>query len=370
MENKKLSRGEFLKSSTKYTVGAVAGIAGLNALGGNKLMGQVGDFSWPYPYATLDPEVARINAHTLYYSGKHCCSGVFGGIVECLGEALGDPWTNFPIEIMLFGRGGGVGWGTLCGALNGGAALISLVTEKAPSAPLITELWGWSTTETLPTDVANAATYEIINYTGEMPQNIAGSPLCHVSVSQWASMAGERIHEAARSERCARLAGDIAAKTVEILNAHFAEEFTPEFTDPATVAACMSCHGGNANDNVMTHMVCASCHGDPHAVTEVVPMNEMMPAHHSLSQNYPNPFNPNTTLKFSLPKLGKVRLDVYNVGGQLVNSLIDSEIKQAGEYIVKWNGRDNAGQKVASGIYFARLTTENYMQSIKMNLIK
>ena len=77
-----------------------------------------------------------------------------------------------------------------------------------------------------------------------------------------------------------------------------------------------------------------------------------------------------TSIKFSLPKTGKVRLEVFNVAGKLINSIVDSDVMQAGEYNVKWNGRDNVGQKVASGIYFARLTTQDYMQSIKMNLIK
>jgi len=370
MEEKKVTRSEFLKNSSKYAMGAAAGVVGLNILGNNKLNAQTTGFSWPYPYATIDPEVARIKAHTLYYSGKDCCSGVFGGLVECLKTEVGDPWTNFPIEVMLFGRGGGVGWGSICGALNGAAALISLVTDKAPSGALINEVWGWSTTEMLPTDTANSATYEIINYTDDMPQNIAGSPLCHASVSQWAIAAGAKVHDASRKERCARLAGDLAAKTAEILNAHFAETFVGTFSDSDTVKACLSCHGSAASDNVMTHMECSSCHGDPHGTVAVEPINEMVPSHHTLSQNYPNPFNPNTSIKFSIPKTGKVRIEVYNIKGQLVNSLVDSEVMNPGEYNIKWNGTDNSGQKVATGLYIARLTTGDFMKSIKMNLIK
>lgn len=114
-------------------------------------------------------------------------------------------------------------------------------------------------------------------------------------------------------------------------------------------------------------------YGTPGEENILVPIEneeELLPKEFSLSQNYPNPFNPNTSIKFSIPKVGKVRLEVFNVGGSLIKSIIDSEVMQAGEYDVKWNGTDNAGQRVASGIYFARLTTQNYMQSIKMNLIK
>ncbi len=65
-----------------------------------------------------------------------------------------------------------------------------------------------------------------------------------------------------------------------------------------------------------------------------------------------------------------MRLEVYNIKGQLVNSLIDSEFMQSGEYQITWDGADNTGQKVATGIYFARLTSDKFMKSIKMNLIK
>ena len=98
---------------------------------------------------------------------------------------------------------------------------------------------------------------EIVNYEGEVPQNVSGSPLCHVSVSQWCILADKKVHDIERKERCARIAGDIAAKTVEVLNAHFAETFVGCFTDSDGVLACLSCHGGAGKDNVMTHMECA-----------------------------------------------------------------------------------------------------------------
>jgi Putative redox-active protein (C_GCAxxG_C_C)/FlgD Ig-like domain len=372
MEKKGLSRKEFLASSSKFAVGAVAGIAGLNTLAGSKIMAN-SNTAWPYPYATIDPEVARVKAHTLYYGGKDCCSGVFGGLVECLKDSVGDPWTNFPIEIMLFGRGGGVGWGSICGALNGAAAMVSLVTEKGPSGALINEIWGWSTTANLPSDAANAATYETVNYEGVLPQNISGSPLCHASVSQWCHIADKKVHDIERKERCARLAGDLAAKTAEVLNAHFASTFAATFSDPESNATCMGCHGA-AFDNVMTHMECAPCHTtDPvhgGAYTSVETVSLMKPTEYKLENAYPNPFNPSTKIRFSIPQNEKVRLEVYDIKGKLVNSLIDSEFISAGAYESTWNGKNNRGEKVTSGVYLARITAGNYMQSIKLNLIK
>lgn len=74
----------------------------------------------------------------------------------------------------------------------------------------------------------------------------------------------------------------------------------------------------------------------------------------TLSQNYPNPFNPTTTIRYALPKDAFVTLKVYNLLGQEVTSLRD-EMQNVGFHDVVWNGRNNAGQTVASGVYFYRL---------------
>jgi Putative redox-active protein (C_GCAxxG_C_C)/Secretion system C-terminal sorting domain len=374
MEKKQYSRKDFLANTTIYVAGAAVGAVGLSSLTGRKLLANTKEYTWPYPYTTLDPEVARLKTHFLYWNGKDCCSGVFGGIVECLKEAIGEPWNSFPIEVMLFGRGGGVGWGSICGALNGAAALVSLVAEKAPSGALINEIWGWSTTEKMPSDAANSATYEVQNYTGDLTQNISGSPLCHSSVSQWCMVANKKVSDVERKERCARLAGDLAAKTVEVLNAHFASTFASTFSDPESNAVCMSCHGSATNNNVMTHMECASCHTNEPvhggAYTSVVPISDSTPKNYKIENAYPNPFNPSTTIRFSIPTDEKVRLEIFDIRGRLVNSLIDSEHMSAGSYESNWNAKNNLGDKVSSGIYIARITTGNFIQSIKLNLLK
>ncbi len=89
-----------------------------------------------------------------------------------------------------------------------------------------------------------------------------------------------------------------------------------------------------------------------------------------LDQNYPNPFNPQTTIAFSLKQRGRVRIDVFNVAGQLVKTLLD-ETRAPGSYSdVHWDGRDAVGSPVASGIYLYRLTTNDYQQAKKMILLK
>ena len=95
----------------------------------------------------------------------------------------------------------------------------------------------------------------------------------------------------------------------------------------------------------------------------------MAPKTYSLDQNSPNPFNPVTSISFGLPTKSRVRLDVYNVLGQEVRSLIDDELP-AGYHSVTFDGTDHNGRPVASGVYFYRLSTETYTQSRKMMLLK
>lgn len=85
--------------------------------------------------------------------------------------------------------------------------------------------------------------------------------------------------------------------------------------------------------------------------------------------NYPNPFNPETTIEYEILKGGKVELTVYNIKGQKVNTLIN-KYKPKGNHQVVWNGKDNRGKSVASGVYFYRLTTGKSTLTNKMILMK
>ncbi|MCX6827678.1 MAG: T9SS type A sorting domain-containing protein [candidate division Zixibacteria bacterium] len=97
--------------------------------------------------------------------------------------------------------------------------------------------------------------------------------------------------------------------------------------------------------------------------------NEMVPEHFSLSQNYPNPFNPNTRIEFGLPVGAHVKLQIFNMMGQKVKTLAD-EWWQAGLHAVMWNGTNDAGDPVATGIYLYRITAGDFNETRKMSLIK
>ncbi len=96
---------------------------------------------------------------------------------------------------------------------------------------------------------------------------------------------------------------------------------------------------------------------------------ELIPNNKPAMLNYPNPFNPETTIKFDLPESSKITLKVYNTKGQLVKTLIDN-FKTAGISTVIWNGTDNAGIQVSSGIYFYKLEASGYTEVKKMILMK
>jgi len=88
-----------------------------------------------------------------------------------------------------------------------------------------------------------------------------------------------------------------------------------------------------------------------------------------LQGNYPNPFNPETTIRYSVKETSPVTIEVYNLKGQLVRTLVN-EVKTAGNYSVVWNGRDNNNQPVSSGVYFYKMNAGKYSSTKKMIMMK
>jgi len=88
-----------------------------------------------------------------------------------------------------------------------------------------------------------------------------------------------------------------------------------------------------------------------------------------LYQNYPNPFNPKTHIEYQLPKQTRISLKIYNIMGQEVRTLVD-EVKEAGYHSVIWNGLDNNGTPITSGIYYYRMVTDSHVEVKKMVLLR
>ena len=107
-------------------------------------------------------------------------------------------------------------------------------------------------------------------------------------------------------------------------------------------------------------------------ITDVIPytdLNNNLPADFNLNQNYPNPFNPTTIIKYALPRKSQVNITIYNLLGQIVRNY-DQGVQSFGTYEIIWDGKNQSGSKVSSGIYFYRLETENFTASKKMLLLK
>ncbi|MCL5018980.1 MAG: T9SS type A sorting domain-containing protein [Patescibacteria group bacterium] len=106
-------------------------------------------------------------------------------------------------------------------------------------------------------------------------------------------------------------------------------------------------------------------------ITEVKEKEQTgIPQEFKLCQNYPNPFNPVTTIKYQIPKLSQVTLKIFNILGQEIKTLINQN-HQPGNFELMWDGTNNNGLSVSSGIYILRITTnKGYIKSIKMTLLK
>jgi hypothetical protein len=94
-----------------------------------------------------------------------------------------------------------------------------------------------------------------------------------------------------------------------------------------------------------------------------------LPTEFALAQNYPNPFNPTTEISFDLPRNSHVELNVFNILGQRVANLVSGEM-DAGSHQISWDGTDSDGGSVASGIYFYRISADDFSSSKKMMLLK
>ncbi len=132
------------------------------------------------------------------------------------------------------------------------------------------------------------------------------------------------------------------------------------YTDPLVAGNALSARAQLLKD-VLAYFNVA---GLPQNVTPVIPGITFQ------TSNYPNPFNPSTTIKYSMPKAGHLKLSIYNVRGQLVKTMIDGERPAGADQTIVWDGTNNQGSSVSSGVYFYEARTGGEVQVQKMALVK
>lgn len=99
-------------------------------------------------------------------------------------------------------------------------------------------------------------------------------------------------------------------------------------------------------------------------------VSKNIPSDFLLAQNYPNPFNPSTKIKYGLPTNTRVTMIIYNILGQRIKTLINDEIIEAGYHTVQWDGVNENGHFVTSGLYFVKFKSEYFEKTIKMMMLK
>ncbi|MEJ2545839.1 MAG: FlgD immunoglobulin-like domain containing protein, partial [Calditrichaceae bacterium] len=104
----------------------------------------------------------------------------------------------------------------------------------------------------------------------------------------------------------------------------------------------------------------------PNAIGE---NNRIIPKSFEVYPAYPNPFNMSTTIKFQLNTSKQIKILIYDINGRLVNTILNSNL-MPGSYKVNWNGKDNKGKDISSGVYYAVVKASDFISTLKLVVIK
>jgi hypothetical protein len=221
---------------------------------------------WPYPASGLNVDQLRRTAYTNHkttYPGCGYCTSQT--LIQAIGDGLAaegafaNPWRQLPSGLYRFANGGVLGWGTICGALNGAIAVMTLLGKQNAVGEALLDYF--STAE-LPSNA-------LVGWTPPgatapltaIPATVSRSPLCHISASTWAAAAGVAVSDPLKSERCVRLVADIVARSAELLNLSFAGGTVPAWKAPPSYAECYTCHTtAGMVPSEQGKMDCLECH--------------------------------------------------------------------------------------------------------------
>ncbi len=209
--SKLTTRREFIIGAGKIAAGAAA-VSALNPVLNTIAEEAPAAPEYPFTYVKLDPEEVKEHCYQRFYDYGGCAAGSFGGIVDILSEKVGYPFNQLPY-LMYANGAGGYGAASLCGSIGGCAGIIGLFLEAKDSRAITAELFKWYRGHEFPQ-------YDPENYAPE--KTVAKSVNCSDSVTKFMQANGiKEMSDPVRMSRCAAVTGEAAAKTVELLNAHF-----------------------------------------------------------------------------------------------------------------------------------------------------
>lgn len=218
-----------------------------------------------WKYVELDPKKIAAAVYSFYPEGS-CMYAVVRGVLSQLAEALEktDPLQAekiraLPMHMFWYGHSGLGSIGSLCGCLNGAAALFGLfVTNHKKCDYLIREITAWYEESKLPVYVPENTPFP------ELLPSTSGSVLCHISNIRWSKANDDiSVKSKERTERCSRLAADTAVKTIQILNREFHfNNACPVFKGSTVNNSCIECHVTSDSPDASGRMNCQTCHPD------------------------------------------------------------------------------------------------------------
>ena len=257
MSDSNFTRRGFLTTGLTLAAGALVGCGVTKVAEPTTANAEAEVAALPWAYEPLDAEAVRKRAYE-YYAKAGCCYAVGAALVDSLAEKVGGPWKTIPTAMFNYGAGGAYGWGTLCGALNGGLEVVNMIAG-ADSNKVGNELIGWYTNFPFPTTKMDS----YAKFPNQVT-TVAHSPLCHISVSTWCGAAKAKVNGPEKKDRCAKLCGDVVVKIIELLNAQKDGKFAPEYKPADDFKSCLGCHNGkdSALDNEQGLMSCLPCHDD------------------------------------------------------------------------------------------------------------
>jgi hypothetical protein len=268
-----LSRRAFLGAGSAMAAGTV--VAALAPRVAEAQVAPPAPLPWPLP--ALDPDFVRDWGYWGYWATDAarnanfgCAYGVAGALIEGIKRVLGSgtPWDTIPYEIFKWGKTGCVESGTLCGALAGALPIFSLVAPGS-NVEMGQDLLRWYQETALPSTEMD--TLDAKRPFPNQAQSRSGSPLCHISVSNWCKAAQKTAGSNDRKTRCAKITGDVAKMSATILNRWVpGTKYVKIYpAQPELYAECVKCHvdapppptpDGIRLNNSLGISNCVTCH--------------------------------------------------------------------------------------------------------------